>query len=275
MAGNSRELRKIQNNIYKLVNNFRDENGNSIFKDDDWRYAHQIVNAIRNVPNVNDINCGAGIYYNYNSTTDLPYRDYKLTVFTDFGTLGGYLRCSAAGSVDDPFKRYDVTVSVYPTKEEAFEGKRIIITRSQLREIGENQKTQVDFTGTNPSELGANAQEKMNDAQRAGLKQNSISLIGRTPTNNASDKDEVVVNVDTSKGNNIGTATTDAAKQAIGNGLDPNKMVLQTNVEDIANGTNESAIYTKKQIEEGRLAEMRRTGTMMSKKNLQESFLLR
>lgn len=269
MPSNSYELKKIQNRIFKAANQY----GSNLFHDEDWSNVHKMIDIIRNIEGVEEVNCGAGQYFNYISKSkpiDPAYRDYKLTIRTPFGILGGYLRCHAAGTMDDEFSKYDITVSVYPTKEETFEGKKIIISRSQLSEIMDNARTPVVFDGSNAAELGSNADAKYKDAVNAGFKPDSISLQGRSSTNNASDKDETVIGFDSSKGN-IKDAVTSAANQAVQNGVRLDKVVLQGNPTDITNGTSESKCYTKKQVEECRLAEMRRNGTVMSKKELKES----
>lgn len=147
--------------------------------------------------------------------------------------------------------------------------KRIIITRSQLNEVMDSQKTKVTFDGTNASDLGANAQEKYNDAIRTGLKPNSIQMDGKTVNNNASDKDETVINIDTNQGN-LRDAVTNSVNNAVNNGADINKLNIQGNSEDIMNGTNESKRYSKQQVERARLYEMRKNGIVMTKKQLTE-----
>lgn len=269
--GNSRELRKIQNRIYKIIQPYTSKR----CRDDAWENVMELYNVIRNVDGVVDTELRAGVYHNYINKArpnDPAYRDYKLKVKTDFGILSGYIRCHAAGTMDDEFSTYDMTISLYPDREATFEGKRLVISARQLNEIMDNQRTQVTFTGTNPNELGTNAQEKVNDAQRNGVKSDAISLNGRTPNNNAPDNTETVIGIDPTK-NNIKDAVASAAQNYVQNGGDLNKVVIDGNPTDATNGANESKSYTKRQVEEARLAEMRRTGTVMTKKELRESFV--
>lgn len=272
--GNAIQLRKIQNHIYNdpTVKAYTSK----LCHDSAWQNVGALYQAIKNVDGIVDTSLSAGVYHNYinkERPNDPAYRDYKLKVKTDFGILSGYIRCHAAGTMDDEFSSYDMTISLYPDREATFEGKRVIVTKSQLTEIMDNQKVQVTFTGTNPNELGANAQKKVNDAQRNGVKPDAISLNGRTPTNNAPDNEETVIGIDTSKGN-IKDAVNTATQNYINAGGDINKAVIDGSFGDIKNGTNESRSFTKRQIEEARLAEMRRTGIIMSKKELTKSFLI-
>lgn len=149
--------------------------------------------------------------------------------------------------------------------------KKIIVTKTQLKEIMDSQKTQVVFNGSNANELGINAQEKYNDAIKSGLKPNSIQMDGKTNNNNASDNDETVIGFDTSK-SNIRDAVTNAVQNAVNNGVDINKLNVKGNSEDITNGVSESKSYSKKQVELARLNEMKKNGKIMTKKQLRESF---
>lgn len=153
--------------------------------------------------------------------------------------------------------------------------KKIIITRSQLFEgLGDNLKTQVTFTGNNANEMGANAQEKYNDAINGGLKPDSIQMSGKSVRNNATDKDEVTIGFDKTQ-SNIRGAVSNAVQNAVNNGADINKVNVVDNSEDITNGVAEGKTYSKKQIEQARLFEMRRTGKVMTKKQLSEEILTR
>ena len=135
----------------------------------------------------------------------------------------------------------------------------------------DSQKTKVNFTGSNANEMGANAQEKYNDAVRSGLKPNSIQMDGRSINNNADDSTETTINFDNSKGN-LKDAVTNAVTNAVNNGVDINKLNVVGNSEDINNGIGESKTYTKKQIEEARLYNIRKNGVVTTKKELEEEF---
>lgn len=148
--------------------------------------------------------------------------------------------------------------------------KKVIITRAQLNEVEDVLKTQVTFTGNNANEMGNNAQEKYNDATRTGLKPDSIQMSGKSTRNNASDKDETTIAFDPTQPN-IRGAVTNAVQNAVNNGADINKLNVVGNSEDVSNGVAEGKRYSKKQIEEARLYEMRKNGKVMTKKQLRES----
>lgn len=274
--GNAKYLNKIRNRIYnsKEVKYYTGK----LFSDTAWQNVREFVKALHNIDGVVDVYVGAGEYHNYLSTKSKPfdpaYRDYKLTIETEFGNLEGYLRCCAAGSAEDEFDRYDMVISLWNQKpENTFEGKRVIMTREQLKEaIKDSQKTQVSFDGNDANEMGANAQEKYNDALRSGLKNSAISINGKSDNNDATDNNETVIGIDTSK-TNVKDAVTSAVKNAVNNGADINKLNVQGNAEDITNGVAEGRKYSKKQIEEARLREIRKNGLFYTKKSLRESIL--
>jgi len=259
---NMPQLKKIQRNIYRYVSNYCGR----MHSDDAWQDVRTLIDMIESVDGVIDVHVGAGQYTNFLNPEKGAYRDYETTVETEFGNLYGYIRCHAAGTMDDIFKYYDMTISLYPDK------KRDLEESKRLTEIMDSQKTVVTFNGTNPNELGANAQAKYNDALKTGLKQNSITLQGKTNNNNASDKDETIISFDTNKGN-IKDAVTNSVQNAVNNGADINKLNIKGNTEDIINGTNESKCYTKKQIQMARLYEMKKNGKVLTKKQLTEEIM--
>ncbi len=253
-------LKKIQRNIYKFVSDYCGK----MHSDDAWQDVKTLIDMIQSVDGVTDVHVGAGEYFNYTNPEKGAYRDYQTTVVTEFGNLYGYIRCHAAGTMDDIFKYYDITISLYPDKTKD-------ISESKINEVMDSQKTQVVFDGNNANEMGVNAQEKYNDAIRSGLKPNAIQMNGKTVNNNASDKDETIIGFDTNEPN-IRDAVTNSVQNAVNNGADINKLNVQGNSEDITNGISESKKYTKQQVERARLYEMRRTGKIMTKKELKESF---
>ena len=309
-----KNLKKVQNKIYRTVSDYCGKMHN----DSAWQDVKVLIAMIKSVDFVDDVIVGTGEYFNYTNPEKGAYRDYETTVVTTFGNLYGYIRCHAAGTMDDIFKYYDMTISLYPDKKRDLGENKIIkndkgeivpekcdicdgkivlqihgepvyickkcgkyfgtmpfhipMDENKINEVMDNQKTVVSFDGTNANEMGTNAQEKYNDALRTGLKPNSITLQGKTPTNNATDKDETVISFDSSKGN-IKDAVTNSVQNAVNNGADINKLNVQGNTEDIMNGTNESKSYSKKNIELARLHEIKKNGKTLTKKQLTEEIV--
>ena len=258
MSFDIKQLKKVQNKIYKTVSDYCGK----MHSDSAWQDVKVLIAMIKSVDFVDEVIVGAGNYTNYTNTENGAYRDYETTVVTPFGNLYGHIRCHAAGTMDDIFKYYDMTISLYPDKKRDMEN---------VNEVMDSKKTQVVFNGSNANEMGVNAQEKYNDALKSGLKANAIQLNGKSNNNNANDNDETVIGFDTNK-SNIRDAVTNAVQNAVNNGVDINKLNVQGNSEDIINGVNESKKYTKNQIEKARLFEMKKNGKVLTKKQLKESF---
>jgi len=111
------DLRRVQKKIYNLVN--RQFGG--VYSDMGWNTVFDLIDAVRQFPEVDDVYVSNGVYYNYLTTAKkdvAPYRDYNWVVKTAYGYLNGYIRCCAAGTVEDPFLRYDIVISLYPAKED-------------------------------------------------------------------------------------------------------------------------------------------------------------
>lgn len=311
MGFDIKNLKKVQNKIYRTVSDYCGK----MHSDSAWQDVKTLIGMIESVDGVEDVIVGAGEYFNYTNPEKGAHRDYETTVITTFGKLYGYIRCHAAGTMDDIFKYYDMTISLYPDKKrdlgeskiikndkgeivpekcDVCDGKIVLqihgepvyickkcgkyfgtmpfhipMDENKVNEVMDSQKTLVNFDGSNANELGANAQEKYNDALRTGLKPNSITLQGKTKNNNASDNDETIISFNTDTAN-IKDAVTNSVQNAVNNGADINKLNVQGNAEDILNGTNEAKVYSKRNVELARLHEIKKNGKRMTKKQLNE-----
>ena len=248
---NTPQLKKIQRNIYKSVSDYCGK----MHKDDAWQDVKTLISMIQSVNGVSDIYVGSGQYFNYTNPEKGAYRDYQITVETEFGNLYGYIRCHAAGTMDDIFKYYDMTISLYPDKKKDTEG----ITEDIDIAVKANNNTTSDYVTAlkNPSTT--------NDIMKAKSITPDVNAVVSGPkTDDNSPKIDVEVPAGgspedvISKQPEIGNAITNKGAQAFvhGDGF-----------------PNESKSYTKKQVEKARLAEMRRTGTIITKKELRENIL--
>lgn len=110
-------LERLRLLIYKAVNQYC----GGIYSDNDWSHAKYLVGLIGEVPGVSNVIAGAGEYFNYLSGKSDPnrpaHRDIPIRVETAYGDLEGYIRCHAAGTVEDEFSAYDMTISLYKAKD--------------------------------------------------------------------------------------------------------------------------------------------------------------
>ena len=151
--------------------------------------------------------------------------------------------------------------------------KKLIITEEHLRlleDVADSKKTEVAFTGNNANELGANALEKFNDAKKAGLGPDKITMNGKTMNNNARKGEEVQVSFDTNTPS-LQKSITDTVNNAVNNGIDINKLNVIGNPGDLS-GTEiaETKTYSKARVEGMRLSEMKRKGTVIKKGQINE-----
>lgn len=106
---------KLLNQTIKKIYRYFGSAWKGVYSDSGWQHVSAAADGIqRNIPEVDDVILGAGEYRNYLSdTNEPPYRDYKLLIETQNGIIHGYIRCCSAGSVDDPFSRYDMVISLW------------------------------------------------------------------------------------------------------------------------------------------------------------------
>lgn len=127
-------LNSIINKIYTISNR---EFGN-VVSDTAWEHVREFFARIATIPEIggmDNIEVYAGVYHKYDDV--LPYRTYDFQITTQYGVIDGQLTCHAAGSMDDKFKRYDMSVSAWKHKEEMMEGKSIFITEKQMKFLQE------------------------------------------------------------------------------------------------------------------------------------------
>ena len=253
MSYDSKNLKKVQNKIYRTVADYCGK----MHSDSAWQDVSVLIKMIKSVDFVDDVFIGSGEYFNYTSPENGAYRDYKTTVVTTFGNLYGYIRCNAAGTMDDIFKYYDMTISLYPDKKRDLEDS-----------LNEDIDVAVDAKTNSQSEY-------LSALKSPGTQNDIMKAKAVSPDVNAS------IN---------GPKTTDDSPKLdidVPQGSTPDQvMIQQPEISGaIANGAsvrihgdgfpNESKTYTKKQVEQMRLYEMRKSGTVLSKKQLNDEFLLK
>lgn len=161
------ELRKIQNKIYKAVSDFCGK----IHRDNAWQNVGRLADIIRSVEGVRDLSLGAGVYNNYinkSDPTSPAYRDYKITIITDFGNLSGYIRCHAAGSVEDEFDRYDMTVNIYPDRGDGLMEGKVRFSESDICGLVLESIKRMMKEQANPQELYKALSQYGSDAASLG-----------------------------------------------------------------------------------------------------------
>ena len=140
--------------------------------------------------------------------------------------------------------------------------KKVIITRNQLKMINENIVIITSKAGGNSTSdfintVGnVNTQNDINKAGRVG----DVNLTISGPESN-----------DTQPVQTVNVAPGETAQSAIQNQANEDLIRAGGKVEVTGDGFGESKIFTKKMVEEARIDSMRKTGKVMTKKELKNS----
>jgi hypothetical protein len=141
--------------------------------------------------------------------------------------------------------------------------KKIIITRSQLKKLNESA---VNIAATSPDNSipayikAATDTDTNADIQKAKVGSGDVNLF--VSGADSDDKQPVQV-INVAKGQTVQKAITDQGNpQLTGNG---SPMLIK------GDGLGESKVFTKKMVEEARIDSMRKTGKVMTKKELKNS----
>lgn len=106
---------RIKNAIYKAVSPLTSH----IYRDNDWSGVHKVIDTAADA--VEKLDSGLSLHYDvvdggYRTSRDgySHYKEYLLYVY-QMGkvVLKGHLNAHGAGSMNDPYERYDMTVVLY------------------------------------------------------------------------------------------------------------------------------------------------------------------
>lgn len=140
--------------------------------------------------------------------------------------------------------------------------KKVIITRNQLKMLNENMVNITAKAGGNSTSdfintVGnVNTQNDVNKASRVG----DVNLTISGPESN-----------DAQPVQTVNVAPGETAQSAIQNQANDDLIRAGGKVEVTGDGFGESKIFTKKMVEEARIDSMRKTGKVMTKKELKNS----
>ena len=119
------DKRKLNGLIKRIYNNAEVKRLTSkVFTDDGaWGPFRSLIDALNNIDGVVHVSYGdskrSGLSNGYNwvsldgKTSVMKDKIRDIVIDTDFGTLGGEIICSGAGSIRDPLERYDMTLQLW------------------------------------------------------------------------------------------------------------------------------------------------------------------
>lgn len=100
--------KRLMNVVYKTTAPLTSR----LYKDDHWQGVDDIRNALA------ELNIETNIYpidggYRQNKTGDAFWKEYQVEIQYGGVIIQGILNCHAAGSIEDPFDRYDMTLQLW------------------------------------------------------------------------------------------------------------------------------------------------------------------
>jgi hypothetical protein len=109
---NSYQKKKLINLIHKRTQILTSK----LYHDEAWQGVKQIYNTIQNiVGNEGEVSmwCENGGYWK--QLGEFPnYKEYKLQIkLNDNIEINGSVKCHAAGTIEDTFKNYDITINMW------------------------------------------------------------------------------------------------------------------------------------------------------------------
>lgn len=111
LISESTKTRKMINRIYKVVNKFGLTS--KLYNDEYWAGVSSLMKTIKMVEGVTDVYLSVenGGYRSNKEGTQ--WKEYQLTIETIDGIIEGHINAHAAGTVEDPFKMYDITMTLW------------------------------------------------------------------------------------------------------------------------------------------------------------------
>ena len=111
-TSNSNIKKQYINKIHKLTKDITSH----LYKDENWEAVNQVFDIIENIIGHNgelNVWCENGGYWK--RAGEFPnYKEYKFNIqLTNSIEINGSLKCHTAGTIEDPFDRYDVTINMW------------------------------------------------------------------------------------------------------------------------------------------------------------------
>lgn len=108
LEGKSYTKKKFINKIYKVISPLTGK----LCRDDAWQNAYQLMDVIDGLDFVDEMNvhCENGGYKEYDGAKS---KEYLLDIQCEDILIQGVLTCHAAGTIENPWDRYDISVVLW------------------------------------------------------------------------------------------------------------------------------------------------------------------
>lgn len=150
-------MRARINQIYRIVKKYGIDS--RVYSDEHWQAVEDYYKAITslgcevemkpcaNVSNVDSMQSDGG-YCDYAEDGMPRSKQYAIKISFDDGmNIEGYIKCMAAGTVSDPFSRYDTCIVLWPKNNRVLEIKdmkgQIKLTEEELKQIIKEAATKI------------------------------------------------------------------------------------------------------------------------------------
>lgn len=147
-----KSLKSRINQIYKLVHKYGIDS--RLYHDEGWQAIkdyHKVISSMGCDVDIKPCaNLGThgfesmesdGGYTDYDANDNMPRsKQYAIRISFDDGmAVDGYIKCMAAGTVEDPFSRYDTCMVLWPKSNKVLEtknmSKQMRVTESELKQV--------------------------------------------------------------------------------------------------------------------------------------------
>lgn len=113
----AQEKNKLKRQIYKIVEPFT----HGKYSDENWETIHELIGEIENAGYTVDVSVKDGGYRNSEGGNTLwphdpcvsYWKEYLLTISSGDCEVNGRIVASFCGTTEDPYKSYDLTVSLW------------------------------------------------------------------------------------------------------------------------------------------------------------------
>lgn len=134
------------NQIYRIVKKYGIDS--KLYSDEAWQAVDDYCKAIgslgcevevkpcANISNADSMMSDGG-YCDYDPSDNMPRsKQYAIKIeFEDGMCIGGYIKCMAAGTVNQPFSRYDTCIVLWPKSNRILEGRTLSLNEDELRGV--------------------------------------------------------------------------------------------------------------------------------------------
>jgi len=145
MGRKPKSIKARINQIYRIVKKYGIDS--KVYHDENWQAISDYYRAISSLgcevemkpcghlSNIDSMESDGG-YCDYAEDNMPRSKQYAVKITFDDGmSIDGYIKCMAAGTVEDPFSRYDTCIVLWPKNSRMLENKEMKLTEGELKQV--------------------------------------------------------------------------------------------------------------------------------------------